>query len=147
MTFSIKKISKKVWIPVAIGLCFLLSAGIVIAATAYHFTGHVTVTSSTPSPTGDFMLTTSTGGDVTNAYFTIGMETGNQVVKTVRITKTGTAASVNVSIVASSITDGLTVVPSESSVTVGDTPVDVDITISATTTGEKYFNLDFARVQ
>lgn len=147
MTFNIKKISKKVWIPVAIGLCVLLSAGIVIAATAYHFTGHVTVTSSTPSPTGDFMLTTSTGGDVTNAYFTIGMETGNQVVRTVRITKTGTADSINVSIVASNMSEGLTVVPSASPVTVGDSPVEVDIAISATTIGEKYFDLDFTKVQ
>lgn len=150
MTFNIKKISKKVWIPVASFLAVLLIGGIALAVNP--ITHHGTVTVVNPQQyTYTFGVyqdqsATIEIADGNNAFWTLGtVNTGASPTepKTVFIKNTGTGT--------------LTVTPSVNELTLGDivfSPTSVQLTsgsvqsITATftagqTAGEDSFNVIF----
>jgi hypothetical protein len=99
LTSSIKKISKKVWIPVASVLAVLLISGIALAAMTITHHGSVTVTTDgggVGTPVYTFAVYDApTGGNVIGtgdtAFLTLGtVNTNSYLEKTVYIAKTGT---------------------------------------------------------
>ncbi len=150
---------RKSWYGVPV-LVFVLVAilgfgAIAYAATQFVFHGTVNITGTNPPPqaTYDFKVTTDEAGNVpvTDSCWSLGdMAPGASVTKTLWLTKTGTADSVDVAISATNVGAGVGVDPSNAQTTLLVQPVQLNVTVTianGAAPGSQGFDINFARVQ